>query len=546
MVRMVDEPPSRSYLVSSGETHSLLRPNGWFYDDARPLRRAPTALCLLLWPRQTVPVHAALQPGVLGAMRALALALAAQLERRAPAASTAEASSGWSEGGAMLLSLVEADASTAAEAAALDAAALPLTERGALTSHVVRVVLAAPATQGIAFAPLLSCLLLLLRPPPDGTSSAGEAAPPELAALAQRLVVGLVASLPVDVAESARGEVSLDSTPTIAELQLSLLAALLPLLPPQTGLGHGERGHELHGLEHALLSALRPAAGLAVPRVTSAALAALLPLCSAPTAAEALLGAGLLSRLAVLVPRHAESAGHCRTGYGAAGERSPMHACWCSALMIASAALAALPQAVACAWLPQAAEFAYAFAGRLDAAIAGEHTSLAGVLEQRAALRFFAQIRRIGGSEVPRLDLWDSLTGGLNFLSRAVLLSPAALQAAMPPVSRSERARGARSAGGAPVPHALTPRPIDGDATMADVAMDYGGAGGAESSGDNASMSDTLYSAELRGVLEGSLSSLLPVLPLPLARHEAIEGAFKPSGPRHFQRSDSRPREVPL
>ncbi|EOD41800.1 hypothetical protein EMIHUDRAFT_194329 [Emiliania huxleyi CCMP1516] len=446
---------------------------------------------------EAVPVHAALQPGVLGAMRALALALAAQLERRAPAASTAEASSGWSEGGAMLLSLVEADASTAAEAAALDAAALPLTERGALTSHVVRVVLAAPATQGIAFAPLLSCLLLLLRPPPDGTSSAGEAAPPELAALAQRLVVGLVASLPVDVAESARGEVSSDSAPTTAELQLSLLAALLPLLPPQTGLGHGERGDELHGLEHALLSALRPAAGLAVPRVTSAALAALLPLCSAPTAAEALLGAGLLSRLAVLVPRHAESAGHCRPGYDAAGERSPMHACWCSALMIASAALAALPQAVACAWLPQAAEFAYAFGGRLGAAIAGEHTSLAGVLEQRAALRFFAQIRRIGGLEVPRLNLWDSLTGGLNSLSRAVLLSPAALQAAMPP-----------------------------------------------SSGNNASMSDTLYSAELRGVLEGSLSSLLPVLPLPLARHEAIEGAFKPSGPRHFQRIDSHPREA--
>ena len=113
------------------------------------------------------------------------------------------------------------------------------------------------------------------------------------------------------------------------------------------------------------------------------------------------------------------------------------------------------------------------------------------------------------------------------------------------PGERAVRA-GARSAGGAPVPHALTPRPIDGDATMADVAMDYGGAGGAESSGNNASMSDTLYSAELRGVLEGSLSSLLPVLPLPLARHEAIEGAFKPSGPRHFQRSDSHPREVPL
>jgi hypothetical protein len=162
--------------------------------------------------------------------------------------------------------------------------------------------------------------------------------------------------------------------------------------------------------------------------MTAAALPSVLSLCSTPRGARSLLGAGLLPRLGALAPAVASvPAGWA--GYTDAGERSPVHQCWCDALRIASTALGSLPQPVACAWFAPAVKLATGYRPRITTALATTPLTLAGLLELQATVRFVAQLCRIGGSEVPELDLREPLNQALHSLARLLLLSPTQMQA---------------------------------------------------------------------------------------------------------------------
>jgi len=522
MVRLIDAPPRRSYLISSpgppggaAPVHLLLRPDGWFRDEtSRCIRRAPSALRSLLWPDQQIPLHAALQPGALSAMRKLALSLAAELERSAPVAA-AEADSGWSEASRILMGVTETILEASTEASRLrlppaerEVARMPTMERATLIALISRAVLALPLAQrGDASLPVepLATLLLLVAAPAGakGAYSAEEMVlPAELSALVPRLCLSLAqAPRPAALAPPR--------APSSAEVHLALIAALLPMAP----LGGGEAVV----LERTLLGALRPAAEGAVPAMTAAALPAVLSLCRKPRGARSLLGAGLLARLGALAPAMA-SAPAGWAGYIDGGERSPAHRCWCDALLVASTALGALPQPVACAWFAPAVELAMAYRPRITAALAAAPLTLGGLLELQATLRFVTQLGRIGGSEVPELDLREPLTQALHSLARLLLLSPTQLQASMPPISKAERAHAALTPSGSVAgPVQLTPRATDlpelsyGDGALATVIS--AGTG-------------SMYTAELRAAAEGSLCTLMPILPLHAAGYDGLRDAF--------------------